>query len=296
MKFLAHRKSDGSDTEITIYDVIKGRNSDNPELWEEGKRYYSLWYHKPMKAVVNVTEKKPHFAFISGNAAGHSKGGESIEHELSKKIISELKLIKIFAYGKHYEVPILKSKLENPENFRDRNYRIDVLLEAESCLFTEEYGSTRIGIEVNKSSKVKSRKKHAIRNIEEKTILLEISLFNGIKFSNSNDVKHLYNRLAAYWKKEKKAKVLHNPNYKNYQDKVRRQEIKEERDRVKSQNLSKENNFVNKKPVELTPQRDFTPPIVENVEEKTQPKKSLGLLILTGVLLFFIVVMFYWLL
>lgn len=93
MKFLAHRKPDGNDKAITIDDVINGRKSKQPLGWEEGVTYYSLWDYHPMKAVVNG--KKPHFAYKGQPPAGHSKGGEGIEHSFSKHVISELPVLKI---------------------------------------------------------------------------------------------------------------------------------------------------------------------------------------------------------
>ncbi len=214
MKYLAHRKPDGSDRPISIYDVIRGRKSDNPEEWAEGKEYYSLWYHTPMKAVVKG--KSPHFAFKSGHATGHDKGGESIEHSLSKQIISELKVLKVAVYGKSYVIPIKQGNVEHPERFRDRGYRIDVVLEAEPCIYTREFGSELIGIEVKKTSRVKSVKKHAVRNLEVQMSVLEITLNPVIKLDENADVELLYKRLTGYWGNERKAFCLHKPNYQEW--------------------------------------------------------------------------------
>jgi hypothetical protein len=214
MKYLAHRKPDGSDKPISIDDVIKGRKSIDVENWEEGVIYYSLWYYTPMKAVVNVTQKRPHFSFVNGSDPGHQNGGESIEHSFSKKIVSEIKVLKVSVYKKSYEIPIKEGRMEHPEQFRGRDYRIDVLLQAEPCPFTNEYGSTQIGIEIKKSSKVKSRKQYALRNVPEKMVLLEISLWDKITLDDSYNVEKLYRELLDYWKKEKIAFCLHNPNYK----------------------------------------------------------------------------------
>jgi hypothetical protein len=230
MKYLAHRERDGRDKPISIYDVIKGRKSADVEHWEEGVIYFSLWYHTPMKAIVNVRSKKPHFAFINGSDPGHQDGGESLEHSLSKKIVSELSILKVSVYNVSYEIPVKAGRMEHPEQFKDRSYRIDVMLQAEPCAFTSEYGSTRIGVEIKKSNKVKSRKQQHLRNVTDAMVLLEISLWDKITLDDDYNVEKLYNRLGDFWRKEKIAFCLHNPNYKvayeKHLEKERQQRIR----------------------------------------------------------------------
>lgn len=262
MKFLAYRRSDGSDKAITIDDVIKGRKLRNPLGWEEGVIYYSLWDYYPMKAVVNG--KKPHFAYKGLPPAGHSKGGEGIEHSFSKHILSELPVLKIRLpkyQNEHYEVPIKGAGLEHPAQYEDRKYRIDVLLEAYPCEFTRKYGSERIGVEIFKSNKTRTLKRADIRQQDEDIILLEVKLLEEIKLQGS-DTEFLMKRLKAYWSKEKSAICLHTPNYKelykNYQEQKTRKQIEREQE------------IIYKPPVRFIEPVPVTVPIAESLEPEKQ--------------------------
>lgn len=67
MKYLAHIENKIESEIISIYDVIKGLNGENPCEWEE-RTYFSLWYSTPMIAKANTSKRKPHFAFKKGVA------------------------------------------------------------------------------------------------------------------------------------------------------------------------------------------------------------------------------------
>lgn len=259
MKFLAHKKPDGSDKVITIDDVIKGRKLRNPVGWEERVAYYSLWDYHPMKAVVNG--KKPHFAYKKPPPAGHDKGGEGIEHSFSKHIISELAVLKIRLpkyQNEYFEIPIKGAVLEHPIQYEGRRYRIDVLLEAYPCEFTRKYGSEKIGVEIFKTNKVRTLKRADIRQQDEDIILLEIKLLKEIKLEGS-DVEFLQRRLKAYWGKEKKAICLHTPNH---QKNFREQKIKKAMERVQEKDP--------KSPVWLLEPA----PVVVRIDEIPVPKKE----------------------
>lgn len=210
MKYLAHLKKDGSDEPITIYHIIHSqskRDHNDYRKYEQGKEYYSLWRFEPMKAIVNGN-KRPHFAYKNSNAKGNGGLGESIEHELSKHVISKLSVLKLSAYKKSYELLILNAKLENPLNYEGRNYRVDVMLEIEDCDFSRYIGTRKIAIEVKKGNAVKKEKRSSIRNIEEGIALVQLTLFDQIKANFPDEIEQLYKRLEGYWRIEQYAEML----------------------------------------------------------------------------------------
>lgn len=284
MKYSAYTDPEGNNRIVTIYDVIKGRKGDHPEDWEEGKIYYSLWYYTPMKAIVKVTKKKPHFAFVNGVAAGHNEGGESLEHSLSKQIVSELKELKVSVYGRSYVIPIEKGRIEHPETFKEWNYRIDVLLEVSKCPFVEEFGSDRIGIEIKKSNGLKARKTNHIRRLSEQIVLLEVLLWDEIKLGGDNDVELLYRRLLGYWEKGVKAVFAHNPNYKEGFKKYQENKERERQNKIEERKrLILESQTIKPKLARVIPQK---PVVVEPKQRIKESKKSRSLFV--G---FFIVIM-----
>lgn len=234
MKYLAHLKKDGSDDPITIYHIIQSQSSSDHKdyrKFEQGKEYYSLWRFEPMKAIVNGN-KRPHFAYKNSNAKGNGGLGESIEHELSKHVISKLSVLKLSTYKKSYELPILNAKLENPLSYEGRNYRVDVMLEIDDCDFSRYVGTRKIAIEVKKGNAVENEKRSSIGNIDEGIALIEITLFKEIKINSPEEIILLYRRLKGYWEKERYANMLCFP--------LKIQREKEKADRKKEEAILKQ--------------------------------------------------------
>lgn len=209
MKYLAHLENSLNSEIISVYDVIKGQNGDNPQQWE-GREYYSLWYRTPMSARVKSKEIKPHFSFKQGYGGNkNSGGGESIEHQLSKKIIYDLKCLhltigEIEGYLRFSEVII-----EKP--FNNREYIADLY-----CKIADEnnFGlpvNSMIVIELMYTSTTKRTKIAFYRR--NNIAAIEIKIWNDIKYND--DIIKLQNRLEAYFKKMKYAKRLHDPNWQN---------------------------------------------------------------------------------
>ncbi len=238
MKYLAHLENNLESRIISIYDVIKGLNGENPIEWEE-RTYYSLWYNTPMIAKVNSSKRKPHFAFKKGFGGNeNSGGGESIEHQLSKKIISDLKVLNLKIGEIEGELKFSEIIIEQP--FENGKYSADLF-----CKISDENNfnfpvNSMIVIELHLSNKVKKSKEKFYRNHNLTSI--EINIWKEIKFAG--DIEKLQRQLKGYFQKQRYAKRLHDPNWKNIihkreekkklEEQLKFQQHKEELERVES--------------------------------------------------------------
>lgn len=209
MKYLAHLENNLKSKIISIYDVIKGLNGENPIEWE-GKTYYSLWYNTPMIAKVNSNKQKPHFAFKKGYGGNeNSGGGESIEHQLSKKIISDLKVLNIKIGEIEGRIKFSEVIIEQP--FENGKYKADLY-----CKISNENNfnfpvNSMIIIELHLTNKVKKSKEKFYRN--NNLTAIEINIWKEIKFEG--DIEKLQRQLNGYFQKQRFAKRLHDPNWKS---------------------------------------------------------------------------------
>lgn len=207
MKYLAHLENNINSKIISVYDVKKGLNSNNPEKWEK-KEYYSLWKLKPMKAVVNKQNTKPHFAYKNGGGGNENSGtGESIEHQLSKKIIYDMKSINIKMGETEDVLNFSEVLIEKP--FNDGKYISDIYAKIERENKFDFPVNSYLVIEIHKTNRVTLTKQQFFRN--NNIAAIEIKLFDEIKFDN--DLDKLQRQLTGYFSKQRFAKNLHDPNY-----------------------------------------------------------------------------------
>lgn len=238
MKYLAHIENNLDSRIISIYDVIRGLNGNNPIQWES-RTYYSLWYNTPMIAKVNSNKMKPHFAFKSGFGGNeNSGGGESIEHQLSKKIIYDLKSLNLKIGNIESELKFSEIIIEKP--FDDGLYRTDLYCKIEcKNRFQFPIGSM-LAIELHYTNKVKKSKQKFYR--DNNIASIEIDIWKKIKFTG--DIEQLQRQLTGYFNKQRFAKRLHDPNWKNYlreREKQKQREIESERKRLSLIRLEREN-------------------------------------------------------
>ena len=233
MKYLAHIQNDLTSDIISIYDVCKGLNSKDPSIWES-REYYSLWYNTPMNARVNYKNKAPHFAFKNGFGGNeNSGGGESIEHQLSKKVIYDNKVL-------HLKIGDLEDKLIFSEviiekGFESGKYKADLYVKiGNENKFDLPIGSNLV-IELHKTNKVKKSKQQFYRN--NNIAALEIEIWDKIKYEENID--KLQYDLHRHFSKKLFTKVLHDPNYiKHKIERTKREQ--ESKSKIKVQ-LQKEN-------------------------------------------------------
>lgn len=233
MKYLAHIKNDLTSDIISVYDVYKGLNSKNPVIWES-REYYSLWHLTPMYARVNYKKKAPHFAFKNGFGGNeNSGGGESIEHQLSKKVIYDNKVL-------HLKIGDLVDKLIFSEviiekEFENGKYKADLYVKiANENKFDFPIGSNLI-IELHKTNKVKKSKQQFYRN--NNIAAIEIEIWDKIKYEENID--KLQCELHRYFSKRLFTKTLHDPNYIKH--KIERTKREQESKSVVKVQLPKEN-------------------------------------------------------
>jgi len=208
MKYLAHLENNLDSKIISIYDVNKGLNGVNPREWEE-KTYFSLWYNTPMIARVNSNKRKPHFAFKKGFGGNeYSGGGESIEHQLSKKVIYDLKSINIKIGDLSDILQFSEVIIEQP--FDNRLYSADLYCKIKSENKFNFSIDSMLVIELHYTNKVKKSKQKFYR--DNNITAIEIDIWKEIKFDN--DIELLQKQLKGYFKKQNYAKRLHDPNWK----------------------------------------------------------------------------------
>ncbi|MEN7550087.1 hypothetical protein AAG747_19355 [Rapidithrix thailandica] len=281
MKYLAHLENNPDSKIISIYDVIQGLNGETPSAWE-GRTYFSLWHHIPMIAKVNSTKQKPHFAFKPGHGGNkNSGGGESIEHQLSKKIISDLKSLNI-KIGE-IEDSIFFSEVIIEQPFEDGKYKADLY-----CRICKEnkFGfpvNSMIIIELHLSNRVKNSKKKFYRN--NNLTAIEVDIWHKIKFQG--DVQKLQKQLSGYFRKQRFAKRLHDPNWetiingrecsnelpKQEEIEAKKPELPSfERERAKITHVEQKS-----LPVETSPNIDLKPSELHTKPKKTFWERLLGL-------------------
>lgn len=277
MKYLAHLENNRESRIVSIYDVIKGLNGENPIEWEE-RTYYSLWYNTPMVAKVNSSKRKPHFAFKKGFGGNeNSGGGESIEHQLSKKIISDLKVLNLKIGEIEGELKFSEIIIEQP--FENGKYSADLF-----CKISEENNfnfpvNSMIVIELHLSNKVKKSKEKFYR--DHNITSIEINIWKEIKFAG--DIEKLLRQLKGYFQKQRFAKRLHDPNWKNIihkrvekkelEKQLKLQQQNEELERL--ENIRNEELRIERKNKELIRQKDFsTPQVVIEKSPKLKGKEK----------------------
>jgi len=225
MKYLARLEKDQQSKIISIYHVIRGLNGENPSQWER-RTYYSLWKLNPMIAKVYSNKQNPHFAFKKGFGGNeNSGGGESIEHQLSKEIISDLKTIHIKMgeiSGKLYFSEIL---IEKP--FENGKYEADLYCKiSNENNFNFPIGSMLV-IEFHKTNRVKKSKEKFYR--DHNLAAIEIDVWDKIKFQGN--IEKLQNQLKGYFQKPRFAKRLHDPNWKKIKaQRERKKEIQQQKE------------------------------------------------------------------
>lgn len=243
MKFLAHLQKDLKDEPISIYDVIRGFNGKNPEFWEK-RTYYSLIDGIPMKAVVNTIKKKPHFAVKKGYGGNdNSGGGESIEHQLAKKVIYDNKFLKIkigsirdtiFFSKIIIEQPIKK---KNSKNEKERiGRRADLYVQIANRNSFDFLVSKGLIIEIYKSNKVSLVKRNFYRKFDIPSI--EIKINKEIKFNGN--VGKLYKELKECLSNEINATNLHDPFWEKHQKERKEKQLKLQKEIEKKKQEQKE--------------------------------------------------------
>ncbi|CAA0228101.1 conserved hypothetical protein [Tenacibaculum maritimum] len=210
MKYLAHIENSLESRIISIYDVIRGLNGNAPEEWES-RTYYSLWYNTPMIAKVNSKKMKPHFAFKSGFGGNeNSGGGESIEHQLSKKIIYDSKTLNL-KIGNIEDI-LEFSDVVIEKSFDEGKYITDLHCKIKlENKFKFPVDST-LAIELHYKNRVKKSKQKFYR--DNNITSIEIDIWKEIKFTG--DLDKLQRQLNGYFKKQRFAKRLHDPNWKDF--------------------------------------------------------------------------------
>lgn len=275
MKYLAHLENNLDSKIISIYDVIKGLNGEKPREWE-GKTYYSLWYNTPMIAKVNSNKQKPHFAFKKGYGGNeNSGGGESIEHQLSKKIISDLKVLYIKIGETEGKIKFSEIIIEQP--FENGKYKADLY-----CKISNENNfnfpvNSMIIIELHLTNKVKKSKEKFYRN--NNLTAIEINIWKEIKFEG--DIEKLQRQLKGYFQKQRFAKRLHDPNWKSIVNKreenkrlekeLKLQQQKEELERI--DNIRNEALRIKREQRELFNQNNSKTSL-DKIEKFQKPKRK----------------------
>lgn len=208
MKYLAHIDKSLNSRIISIYDVIQGLNGDTPQEWEE-RTYYSLWYNTPMIAKVNSVKQRPHFAFKKGFGGNeNSGGGESLEHQLSKKVITDLKSLRIKIGD--IEDTLLFSEMIIEQPFKNSKYQADLYCKiANSNKFNFQVDSM-IVIELHRTNKVTKSKQRFYR--DNNIAAIEVDIYKEIKYKGN--IEQLQKELIGYFKRKRFAKRLHDPNWK----------------------------------------------------------------------------------
>ncbi|WP_316820298.1 hypothetical protein [Pedobacter gandavensis] len=234
MKYLAHVEDSLGSEMISIYDVHAGMNSKNPGIWEK-REYYSLWYLTPMIAKVSSTKITPHFAFKVGAGGNeNSGGGESLEHDLSKKTVFDLKKLLIRMWGKEdyliFSEVKIEYRLENGKYIPDLYARI-----AKENKFDYAVGSY-LAIELHWKNKVHRSKQeyYRVKNIAA----IEINLNKAIKYTN--DLYKLQTQITRFFEMSQPAMSLHNPNFRKYFNERKKEIAETERElRERDEALSK---------------------------------------------------------
>lgn len=207
MKYLARLENNLNSEIVSIFDVKNGLNSKFPQIWEN-REYYSLWYLTPMKAVVNTKAKASHFAFKNGGGGNENSGtGESIEHQISKKIIYDKKSLKL-KIGKIQDT-LMFSEIFIEKSFENGLFITDIYAKIEKNNKFELPVDSFLIIEIHKTNKVTKTKQQFFR--DNNYAAIEIDLYKEIKFDN--DLDKLHRQLSGYFDKERYARTLHDPNY-----------------------------------------------------------------------------------
>lgn len=214
MKYLAHLEKNGSSKIVSIYEVIKALNSANAENWEK-REYYSLWYLTPMVAKPGRGKVSPHFAFKKGLGGNeNSGGGESLEHDLAKKILYDQKYLSL-KFKRVSE--ILKfSEIKIEERFPGIKRSADLFAKVSHENKLSIPKDSYIAIEIHRSNRISGSKKIAYQKHNIRSI--EIDIDKDIRFNGNIEI--LQNRLEGYFKYPREARTLHNPDYKKRYEKV----------------------------------------------------------------------------
>ena len=261
MKYLAYIENSLDSNVISIYDVHAGMNSKNPGVWEK-REYYSLWYLTPMIAKVNTTKIAPHFAFKVGAGGNeNSGGGESLEHDLSKKTISDLKKLHIRMWGKedylYFSEVKIEYRLENGKYIPDLYAKIE-----KENKFEYAVGSY-LAIELHWKNRVHPSKKeyYRIQNIA----VIEIDLNKAIKYKD--DLYKLQTQITRFFEALQPAKSLHNPNFRRHFNEINK--AKEEKDKKlrESKEVLLKVNSIHRQLEEIKKTPSLSMPV-----EVTQPK------------------------
>lgn len=279
MKYLAHLENKLESKIVSIYEVKNGLNSNKPQLWEN-REYYSLWFLTPMKAVVNTSIRAPHFSFKNGRGGNENSGtGESIEHQLAKKIIYDKKALTI-KIGK-IEDTIKFSEIFIEKPFDNGLYKADLFARIENTNKFDFAPNSYLIIEIQKTHKVSKTKQQFFR--DKNIAAIEIELFDKIKYED--DLEKLQRQLSGYFEKPRYAKTLHDPFYikhKQEREREKREADKKEQTRIQEINRRKfeqlkneKNNVIIAKPVVQKKVYENNPLAVDTnkLEKKSQIKK-----------------------
>lgn len=251
MKYLAHLEKSLNSDIISIYEVHKGMHSNDPLIWEN-REYYSLWYNTPMVAKVNSIKIAPHFAFKKGFGGNeNSGGGESIEHQLSKKVIYDNKSL-------HLKIGDIEDKLFFSEviiekAFENGLYVADLYVKIINVNKFDFPIDSNLIIELHRTNKVKKSKQHfyRINNIAA----IEIDIWDKINYEE--DIEKLQKQLVGYFNKLRFAKTLHNPNYiKHALERKRKEHELNHKVEVPLKEYTIQDSFI--KPETITSAKEFT--------------------------------------
>jgi hypothetical protein len=252
MKYLAHMKSSLDSDIISIYDVHAGMNSRNPEVWEK-REYYSLWYLTPMIAKVSSTKINPHFAFKVGSGGNkNSGGGESLEHDLAKKTVFNLKKLRIRMWGEEdyliFSEVKIEHRLENGRYIPDLYAKI-----AKENKFDYAIDSY-LAIELHWTNEVHLSKQNYYR--AQNIAAIEIKLNKKIRYKD--DLFELQTQITRFFEMLQPAKSLHDPHYlkhfNEYKKKKEKKLLSENAQAPSKTNISRQQEEEINKPSLLIPE------------------------------------------
>lgn len=204
MKYLAHIESSPQSKIVSIYDVVRGLASD-AQYWD-GRTYYSLRDCTPMIAKTASSKVHPHFAFKAGYGGNESSGGgESIEHQLAKKVIYDNK--SLYLKMGNVEDHLSLSDITIEKSFDNNRYVADLYAKVQNKnAFQIPIGSWLV-VELHFRNKVGYQKQKFFQN--KNIPAVEIDLYKEIAYDG--DIDKLYRRLKGYFNARLYARWLSKP-------------------------------------------------------------------------------------
>jgi hypothetical protein len=162
-----------------------------------------------MIAKTASSKVRPHFAFKAGYGGNeNSGGGESIEHQLAKKVIYDNKLL--YLKIGNAEDHLLFSDIIIEKGFDSNRYVADLYAKVQSQNNFQIPIGSWLAVELHFKNKVgyQKRKFFQSKNIPA----IEIDLYKEIAYDG--DIDKLYRRLKGYFNARLYARWLSKPKYK----------------------------------------------------------------------------------